>query len=125
VPQLTFDREDSPQRISVNLIWDQLHDRWQLSIYCASQSEKQQGAANWVLADGFNATQLCFSIAQAFEDWIDLTPAYAIAQLGKAIRVIDPIETAQGLRPDRLADQSAPLPPWHARGYRAGQRRQP
>lgn len=124
MPQLTFDREDSPQRISVNLIWDQLKDRWQLSIYCASQSEKMQGHGTWVLEDGFNATQLCFSIAQAFEDWIDLTPAYAIAQLGKAIRVIDPLETSQGLRPERMADRSGPLPPWHARGYRAGQRRQ-
>lgn len=123
MPQLTFDREDSPKRISMTLQWDQLADKWVLSMYCASQSGKGQGAGSWPLEDGFNATQVCFSIAQAFEDWIDLTPAYAMAQLTKTIRDLEPLEVPQGLRPDRLADQSGSLPPWRARGYRAGQRR--
>jgi hypothetical protein len=124
VPQLSFDENGQPRDMSVKLEWRELDNRWSLIVLAHTQKNVIQGAISKDLFDGFDATELCFAIAALFEDWIDITPAYAIAHFGKRVSQMHPLEVPSGLRPEHVNDASGPGPSWQAQGYRSGRRPQ-
>lgn len=99
MPQLTFDRDICPKRISVSLVWDQLVDAWSVEVFTYSQSGKLQSTFSNGLPRNFATIELCMTLERCLEDWIDVTPGYAIAMLAKSIKALRLVEVPVGLRP--------------------------
>jgi hypothetical protein len=101
VPQLTFNKDICPKRISVQLIWDQTADRWHLECYMYAQTEMLQESVYGYLPEAFSTIEVCMMIARTFEDWIDVTPGYTASALKKALKALCPPEVPTGLDPRR------------------------
>jgi hypothetical protein len=124
MPQLSFDPEQQPRSVLVELTWDEVRNDWDVRSVMTSQKLAVMQRYSKRLSDGYNATQLCFAIAQCFEDWIDLTPGFAMAAFAKSLSRLEPDETPSGLRPHHVADHGdGRSAPWRAQGYRRGPRR--
>jgi len=101
MPQLTFDKNICPQRVSITLRWDQLEDRFTWFAICSAQDESIQATASGNVAEGMQSIAIAFALAGGFEDWLDVTPGYAMAQLQKRMNQLDPQELPAGLIPHR------------------------
>lgn len=100
MPQLSFDREHSPKRITVQLQWDQLADRYSLSVWCHAQDEGIQGSMSKDLGSTFRMWQLSIAVAGVLENWLSATPKLALAQLHKELEALHPTEVPFGLQLD-------------------------
>lgn len=122
MPQLTFNREDCPMQIKVGLAWHQQKDEWHVGVLCYSQSGKVQATLDRVINKNFTMIELCMALEVCFEDWIQLTPAYAVAQLSKSLSAISPSEVPVGLQ---VVDYEEPtgLPLGGSPAYPIGRRR--
>ena len=98
MPQLTFNKEQCPKRITATLEWDQLTDKWMARVHCSSQTEASQASFSREIPSDFTLIELCMAIEVLFEDWIQLTPAYAVAQFGKSLAALHPSEVPAGLQ---------------------------
>jgi hypothetical protein len=98
MPQLTFNKESCPMQIKVGLAWNQVNETWHLGVLCFSQTGTIQEKWDTTLEPYFTLIELCMAIERCFEDWIQLTPAYAVAQLRKSISLMNPSEVPVGLQ---------------------------
>lgn len=108
MPQLTFDKDICPSRITVTLEWKQLANTWNITCLCSSQSEQIQAVLSSALPEPFDALQLTMVIQQLFHDWIDVTPGYATSMAAKALKGLIPTEVPVGLA---VSDDQADRPP--------------
>ena len=105
MPQLTFDKEHSPMSVLVRLEWNQLADEFTWSVTCLNQECSVTNSASGKVAEDTGSMVLAFALAGAFEDWLDMTPGYTVAQLEKRMRTLCPEELPAGMVPLRVRHQ--------------------
>lgn len=74
MPQLTFNKDICPRRMTFIIEWDQLLDKWDLAVRYSAQDESPQGAERVELPPTFEPRILAFIFQATLEDWIDMTP---------------------------------------------------
>lgn len=87
-PQLTFNRDICPSRISFDVEWDQLTDIWRATVRCYSQVGQIQAHKTAQLLPTFEPRLLCFVYQAVLEDWLDLTPSVAAQTFERLINKV-------------------------------------
>ena len=105
MPQLSFDKAHAPMEVTVRLAWNQLADEFTWTVTCLNQECSVTDSASGKVAEGLQSMVLAFALAGAFEDWMDMTPAYTVAQLEKRMRTLCPEELPAGMVPLRVRHQ--------------------
>lgn len=110
MPQLTFNKDTCPAAIKCELRWNQERDEWTVTVLCSSQSGALQEKLSRAISSDFTMIELCMSVENLFEDWIQLTPGYAVNRFDKALSSIAPSELPVGLQVvDDLEPAGLPL----------------
>lgn len=112
MPQLSFDKETTPHRLSIQVSWKQLSDEWTIEVFTYSQSETLQSVAYTQLPQGFHTMEVGMLIERLFEDWCDVTPGYACSMFSKGAKHLQAREEPNGLHPMERSPRSD-LPPGH------------
>jgi len=102
VPQLAFNKETTPESISVAIHWSELYDDWNVTMVAYSQAGGVQESFAKKLPDGFKSIELAVVLMRAFVDWLDSTPAYARIQLQKSLEGIAATEVPVGVTPKEV-----------------------
>jgi hypothetical protein len=72
-----------------------------IQCFMYNQQDGLQEALSFPLPEAFSTIELCMTVERLLEDWIDVTPKYAMGHFGKSLKAIHPPEVPSGLDPRR------------------------
>ena len=85
MPQLTFNRETCPGRITLELRWDQLANDYFIELHCWSQANQLQGLAHGEVT-GLDNEKIADILHSALMVWQECTPGQALRHVASLLR---------------------------------------